>query len=768
MISGVLVMSLTDTLRAVSPDELKKIEQAAPAKPTMVPKQPRKLLVFSKCGPDGYKHSSIPYCDAAMKIMGSKTGAFEAVISYDEQMLLSENLAHFDAICFNNTTHTGPLLNEAMRKGLMDFVKSGKGVVGIHAATDNFYDFPEAAEMMGGLFRDHPWGSGGTWAVKLDDPGHPLLAAFGGEGFKIKDEIYRLKAGSYSRENQRVLMVLDMDDPATRGVKGIDPAGEDIAISWVRDFGKGRVFYCSLGHNHEVYWNSQVLRHYLDGIQFALGDMPVDTCPLGATVELDSFMGDWQGSRQTVDGSESTMVAQVISLGDSKYRINIFERFDYPYGPDTVLEAVRSGDKVSFTGEGNMWSGTGKGTIKEKTFKGTFEGDDDGEFKLEKVVRLSPNLGMKPPAGAVVLFDGKNFNNWQTFDDSRCWVMDLSRELGGENCVAFLRNEVWSEKKQKALLEMGSDDGLKVYLNGKVVYEKNVIRGFKFGEDRVVVTLEQGWNELMLKVTQGNGGWAAAARVLADDAKPLKDVKFKLNRDVSGNESQQKWLKANPGFATAWEVLGPLTQGNRGPQELFEVEFGPGKGAVGGQWKLLPKPGDTRELPVNWKLVEGGAMEVGSGSIVSKAQFRDHRLHLEFRTPFMPKAKGQKRGNSGVYIQGRYEIQVLDSYGLPGRDNECGGIYKAAAPLINMCAPPLQWQSYDVEFYAPRLNAEGAKVHNARITVVHNGVPIHENLEIPDPTPGGVGVDEPGIGGLFLQDHSNKVQFRNIWIQPLN
>ena len=136
-------MSVTDCLRAVSPDELNKIEQASPAKPTMVPKQPRKLLVFSKCGPDGFKHSSIPYCDAAMKILGSKTGAFEAVISYDEQMLLPENLAQFDAICFNNTTRTGPLLNEAMRKGLMDFIKSGKGIVGIHAATDNFYDFPD-------------------------------------------------------------------------------------------------------------------------------------------------------------------------------------------------------------------------------------------------------------------------------------------------------------------------------------------------------------------------------------------------------------------------------------------------------------------------------------------------------------------------------------------------------------------------------------------------------------------------------------------------
>jgi hypothetical protein len=173
------------------------------------------------------------------------------------------------------------------------------------------------------------------------------------------------------------------------------------------------------------------------------------------------------------------------------------------------------------------------------------------------------------------------------------------------------------------------------------------------------------------------------------------------------------------------------------------------------------------EIPtVGWKLVEGDAMEVvgGTGSVVSKKRFTDFRLHLEFRTPFMPAERGQGRGNSGVYLQGRYEIQVLDSYGLTGEDNECGGIYKVARPRINMCAPPGQWQTYDVTFSAPRFDAAGAKIQDARVTVRHNGVLIHEGLVLPGPTAGGLDMDVQKPGGIFLQDHGNPVQYRNIWI----
>jgi hypothetical protein len=169
--------------------------------------------------------------------------------------------------------------------------------------------------------------------------------------------------------------------------------------------------------------------------------------------------------------------------------------------------------------------------------------------------------------------------------------------------------------------------------------------------------------------------------------------------------------------------------------------------------------------PCPWKLIEDEkAMEVRGGGIISKKKFGDCKLHVEFRTPFMPKARDQGRGNSGVYLQGRYEVQVLDSYGLEGRDNECGGIYTVGRPLVNMCAPPLQWQTYDITFTAPRFDADGKKIKNATMTVLHNGVKIHENVEVPNPTTANWGGDPKSPGGIHLQDHGNPVQYRNIWV----
>ncbi len=213
-----------------------------------------------------------------LEIMGKKTGAFEVVQGDDMALFKPESLRRFDAVCFDNTTQL-KFEDASLRKALMDFVKGGKGVIGIHAATDNFYDWPEAAEMMGGTFDGHPWTSDGTWKVAIEDPDHPLMASFKGQGFSIRDEIYRTKQSNL-RKNHRVLMGLDTKDEHNRGAVGVRNSDKDIPISWIGTLGKGRIFYCSLGHNKEVYWNPAVVSHYLAGIQYALGDLEADATPV--------------------------------------------------------------------------------------------------------------------------------------------------------------------------------------------------------------------------------------------------------------------------------------------------------------------------------------------------------------------------------------------------------------------------------------------------------------------------------------------------------
>jgi type 1 glutamine amidotransferase len=182
-------------------------------------------------------------------------------------------LGEFDAVMFNNTTQL-KFENEKWRSALMDFVKSGKGICGIHAATDNFPRWPEAAAMMGGLFAGHPWGGGGTWAVQIEGPDHPVNQGFAGKGFWIKDEIYKMR-DPYSRENLRILVGLDMTKKENKPGR----PDNDNAISWIREFESGKVFYCSLGHNNHIFWTPDVLKHYLDGIQYAMGDLEADATP---------------------------------------------------------------------------------------------------------------------------------------------------------------------------------------------------------------------------------------------------------------------------------------------------------------------------------------------------------------------------------------------------------------------------------------------------------------------------------------------------------
>lgn len=248
----------------ISDETVRKIEEALPEEATVAPARPRKMLIFSKCW--GFRHGSIGVGKQALAMLGKRTGAYKPVISDDPEMLTPAKLAAFDAVCINNAT-TGRAPDGVVR-ALADYVKRGNGIVGIHGATDG-----KLGAVFSGYFSGHPWHE--DVGIKIDDPDHPLNRAFEGKNFVIKDEIYQFNKGAYSREKVRVLLSLDMEKTRDKGGR----ADQDYAVSWVRTLGEGRVFYCSLGHRDEIFWNPEVLRHYLDGIQWALGDLKADATP---------------------------------------------------------------------------------------------------------------------------------------------------------------------------------------------------------------------------------------------------------------------------------------------------------------------------------------------------------------------------------------------------------------------------------------------------------------------------------------------------------
>ena len=145
--------------------------------------------------------------------------------------------------------------------------------------------------------------------------------------------------------------------------------------------------------------------------------------------------------------------------------------------------------------------------------------------------------------------------------------------------------------------------------------------------------------------------------------------------------------------------------------------------------------------------------------------FQDHQLHIEFRLPYQPQDRGQGRGNSGIYVQGRYEVQMLDSFGLAGKQNECGGLYSVKDPDLNMCYPPLQWQTYDIQYTAARFDDQGKLTKHPRITVRHNGVLIHKDVELPGNRSTTAAPSKPGpvAGPIYLQNHGCPMRYRNIW-----
>ena len=274
-----------------------QISKAAPAKARVKPARARRVLIWNTpphlMGRDPHRGYCIPYGAYAMKTLGEKTGVFTPVLSDDLSVFLPASLQQFDAIVLNNASGAWITPNDTvaeklkahgdkkaielmLRKSLMDFVRGGGGIVAYHYALGGNRHWSEFREMIGATYSGHPWNE--EVGVRVEEPDHPLSSAFGGKKtFRIADEIFQFSK-PYSRDKLRVLLSLDVKT-TNMGVKWIRRKDNDFALAWVKAFGKGRIFYTALGHRTEIYWNPTMLRFYLDGIQFATGDLKAPAKP---------------------------------------------------------------------------------------------------------------------------------------------------------------------------------------------------------------------------------------------------------------------------------------------------------------------------------------------------------------------------------------------------------------------------------------------------------------------------------------------------------
>lgn len=300
---------------------------------------------------------------------------------------------------------------------------------------------------------------------------------------------------------------------------------------------------------------------------------------------------------------------------------------------------------------------------------------------------------------------------------------------------------------------------LSAHLSAEEAGEDFVIQGeyaggFE-GEKMAVQVWAKGQGEFEAVSLMGGlpgAGWDANVKSLSR----VKGQRVEGKRQVVFRKEQDKTFATADGVTLKIELHGKQVILNKETRTSPTLGAKPPAGAL-----VLFDGAGINRFPHSQLDDKLGALKEG---ITSEDTFHDCMLHVEFMLPFMPEARGQGRGNSGLYLQGRYEVQMLDSFALEGKDNECGGLYRIAPPRINMCLPPLSWQTYDVDFTSAKYDKTGQKIGNAKITVRHNGVLIHENQELPGPTASAPRKEDDTPGPVYLQNHGNPVRYRNIWL----
>ena len=280
-----------------NPADISAMMAALPEKPYATPQSPRRVLVL--CRAVGFVHTSIPLAAKMVEYLGDKTGAWMTTITYDAAAITPENLKQYDAIFLSSTTGqflddpNDKAVTDLRRRALLDFVKGGKGLAGVHAATDSYHNngandatptgtWPEFNEMIGGFFKYH-WSYPTLIPVRVDDPHSPLTVMFPPRGFEMVDETYTFAQDSFSRKRVHVLTSINYPRMSAED-KAKEPAATrrtdgDYALSYIQHVGNGRVFYEAHGHDEKIYYLRPFVAHMLAGIQYAIGDLKADDSP---------------------------------------------------------------------------------------------------------------------------------------------------------------------------------------------------------------------------------------------------------------------------------------------------------------------------------------------------------------------------------------------------------------------------------------------------------------------------------------------------------
>ncbi len=355
------------------------------------------------------------------------------------------------------------------------------------------------------------------------------------------------------------------------------------------------------------------------------------------------------------------------------------------------------------------WSGAERcGAATDETQSNT----DPGDFILLWQVAGPFASEQMPDSPSTLWRDVQPTNSAQTG-----WI-DLTAPGECSYCSVYARTQLWSDVEQAIQLELNSTNKIMFSLNDEEILSND--------QGIARATLNQGWNTLLLKVYQDDSEWGFACRLLDSSGSSLSRVR-----------------------------VDPLARSLATPSDAVVLFDGSDVSA----WRHE----DGSDL--GWRVEQGGlVVEPGAGDAFSRETFEDFTLHLEFMYPETDPADTGD-GNSGIYIFDTYEVQILDSHDQPARDNGCGALYRFRAPDVNVAYRPGQWQRYDIEFVAPRWDENGTKLAQARITVRHNGVLVHRDIRLTRPTGAG-SPERPGGGPIVLQDHGNRVRYRNIWVVP--